>query len=500
MSSRRPILANSPATLAVCLAALGTALGMAGCTVGPNYHRPDTAAPTTWKAEGPWRPGDPRDQIPKGAWWKIFGDSGLDALEAQAMAANQTIQVSLANLAQARASAVLSTAGLFPQASVGASVTPSRESGNRPFTGLANPTPITQNSFQIPFTVAYEPDLFGRVRRSIESAQAAYQASAADLENVRLLIGSEVAADYYTARQLDAEIGVLDRTVDSFTKGLQLVQDRANGGVASGLDVAQEQTLLDATRAQAILLHQQRVQFEDALGTLVGQSASTFKLSAKPMPSSLPVIPVGVPSDLLERRPDVAEAERQMASANAQIGVARSAYYPGVNLSAGGGFQSFNIGSLITATSSFWAVGAAVAETVLTGGARRAQVQFAQAGYDGAVANYRGSVLTAFQEVEDNLAGLSVLDQASKAQAEATVDARKALDIATNRYKGGLVSYLDVVTAQQTLLSNERLSSEIEGQRLVTSVLLVKALGGGWDAASIAAFQVKPTVRQALQP
>jgi multidrug efflux system outer membrane protein len=496
MKKSRPISALA----AISLAAGAAVLMMSGCAVGPNYKRPDAPAPAAWKAEGPWRPSDPRDQIPKGEWWKIFGDTDLDALEAQSMAANQTLKASVARLDQARALARLSTAGLFPQAGVGASVADARESGNRPFTGLAQPTPIMQPTYTLPFSVTWETDLFGRVRRTIESAQATYQASGADMENVRLTIASELAADYFTLREIDTEISVLNSTVESFERGLQLVQDRANGGVASGLDVAQEQTLLDATRAQAILLQQQRVQFEDALGTLTGQPASNFNLAPKPMPSTLPVIPVGVPTDLLERRPDIAESERQMASANAQIGVAKSAYYPDLSLSAGAGFESFSIAKLATVTSSFWSVGAAVAETVLSGGARRAQVQYAQAGYDLTVANYRGSVLTAFQEVEDNLAGLKVLDNAAKAQAAAVADARKALDIATNRYKGGLVNYLDVVTAQQTLLSNQRLASQIEGQRLTTSVLLVKALGGGWDASSIAALHVNYPAKQALAP
>jgi NodT family efflux transporter outer membrane factor (OMF) lipoprotein len=451
-----------------------------------------------WKAEDPWRPGDPRDQIPKGEWWKIFGDPELDGLEAQAMGASPTLQAAVARLDQARALARLSVAGLYPTASVGFNSQRQRVSGNRPF--ISTPSPFTQNNFQLPFTVTYEPDLFGRVRRSIESSRATLQASAADLENLRLLVASEVAADYFTIRALDAEIGVYARTVESLERGLQLTEQRAQGGIASQLDVAQERTLLDGTRTQAILLKQQRAQFENALGTLTGQPASSFKLAAKPMPAKIPTIPVGVPSDLLERRPDIAEAERQMAAANAQIGVAQSAYYPGVTLSAGGGFQSFDISKLATLTSGFWAVGAAVAEVVLSGGARRAQVDFAKAGYAGAIANYRGTVLTAFQEVEDNLVGLSVLEEAAKSQANAVEDARKALAIANNRYVGGLVSYLDVVTAQQSLLSNERLASEIEGQRLVTSVLLIKALGGGWDAASIANLQVKPKLRQTIEP
>ncbi|HEV3221057.1 MAG TPA: efflux transporter outer membrane subunit [Candidatus Acidoferrales bacterium] len=477
-------------------------LFLSGCTVGPNYHRPDAPTATAWKAEDPWRPGEPRDQLPKGEWWKVFGDADLDALEAKAMGANPTLQAGVARLEQARATARLTVAGLYPQAGVGASPSRARESGNRPFmseSGVGS-APITQSTYQLSFNVAYETDLFGRVRRNIEASNASLQASAADLEGLRLLIASEIAADYYTVREIDAEIGVLDGTVEDLEKGLQLVEARAHGGVASGLDVAQEKTLLDSTRTQAILLHQQRTQFEDAIGALTGQPASNFKLAEKPMPQNVPAIPIGLPSDLLERRPDVAEAERNMAGANALIGVAKSAYYPDLSLSGGSGLQSFSISTLATLSSGYWAIGAAIAESVLTGGARKAQVQFAEAGYSGAVANYRGAVLTAFQEVEDNLAGLGILDQAAKAQGQAVNDARTALNIATNRYVGGLVSYLDVVTAQQTLLSNEQLAAEIEGQRLVTSVLLIKALGGGWDAASIAAMRVKPSIKQAIEP
>src|SRR5579864_8416884 len=480
--------------------AAAAAMWFSGCSVGPNYHRPDAATPAAWKAEGPWRPGAPRDQIPKGEWWKIFGDADLDALESQAVSANFTIQASVAKLEQARALARISAAALFPQAGVGASAGAARVSGNRPLTAPPLNQAVTYGNFQIPFSVSWEPDLYGRIHRGIVSAQAAYQASGADLENVRLATSSEVAGDYFSLREIDAEIGVLNGTVQSFEKGMQLVQQRANGGVASGLDVAQEQTLLDATRAQAILLRQQRAQFEDAIATLTGQPASNFKVAEKPLPAVLPVIPVGLPSDLLERRPDVAENERLMASANEQIGIAQSAYYPGVNLSGGAGLNSSSLTNLASLPSAVWAVGAAISETLLTGGARRAQVEFARAGYKVTIANYRGSVLTAFQEVEDSLAGLAVLDETSKAQAAAVADAQKALDIATNRYVGGLVSYLDVVTAQQTLLSNQRLAVQLEGQRLTTSVLLVKALGGGWDASSLAALHVDYPAKQALQP
>jgi outer membrane protein, multidrug efflux system len=477
----------------------GATLLLAGCSVGPNYHRPDAPTPAAWKAEGPWRPGDPRDQIPKGEWWKIFGDADLNALESQAVSANFTVQASVAKLEQARALARISTAALFPQASVGGFAGASRVSGNRP-ANVAPFSALTQGNFAIPFSVSWEPDLYGRIHRGIVSAQAAYQASGADLENVRLATSSELAGDYFSLREIDAEVGVLEGTVKSFERGMELVQQRANGGVASGLDVAQEQTLLDATRAQAILLRQQRIQFEDAIATLTGQPASNFKVAVKPLPSTLPTIPVGLPSDLLERRPDVAENERLMASANEQIGIAQSAYYPGVSLSGGAGLNSTSLANFASLPSAVWAVGATISETLLTGGARRAQVDFAQAGYKITIANYRGSVLTAFQEVEDSLAGLAVLDDASKAQAAAVTDAQKALDIATNRYKGGLVSYLDVVTAQQILLSNQRLAVQLEGQRLTTSVLLVKALGGGWDASSLAALHVDYPAKQALQP
>ncbi len=487
------------ARVTAIVAVSGVALLLGGCTVGPNYHRPDAPTPVAWKAEGPWRPGDPRDQVPKGEWWRIFADADLDALESQAVSANFTVQASVAKLEQARALARISTAALFPQASVGAFAGASRVSGNRP-QAVAPFSAVTQGNFAIPFSVSWEPDLYGRIHRGISSAQAAYQASGADLENVRLSTSSELAADYFSLREIDAEIGVLNGTVQSFEKAMQLVQQRASGGVASGLDVAQQQTLLDATRAQAILLRQQRAQFEDAIATLTGQPASNFKIAIKPLPVTLPTIPVGLPSDLLERRPDVAENERLMASANEQIGIAQAAYYPSVSLAGGAGLNSASLTNLASLPSAVWAVGAAISETLLTGGARRAQVDFAQAGYKVTIANYRGSVLTAFQEVEDSLAGLAVLDEASKAEAAAVTDAQKALDIATNRYKGGLVSYLEVVTAQQALLSNQRLAVQLEGQRLTTSVLLVKALGGGWDASSLAALHVDYPAKQALQP
>lgn len=481
------------------LATAACALCLGGCMVGPNYHRPDAPTPATWKSAPPWRESEPSDQIPKGAWWTIFGSDELNGLENQALSGSQDIAGAVARLEQARATARIAVASLYPQVNAQPDVARERESANRPF----NPgpfIPVTDNVFQIPFTVNWEPDFFGRIRRGIASANASYQASGADLANVQLSVTAELAGDYFNARQLDGEIGVLDRTVTALEKGLQLVESRQQGGVASGLDVAQELTLLDTTRTQAILLRQQRAQFEDAIAVLVGKPASQFSLPYAEISSTPPPVPLGVPSDLLERRPDIAEAERNMAAQNEQIGIAMTAYYPSVPIQVGAGTQSFELSQIVNGASSFWSVGVSAVEQIFTGGQRRAEVQFEQAGFQNTVASYRGTVLNAYREVEDNLASLSVFAQADATQANAVDDARRALDIATNRYTGGLVSYLDVITAQQTLLQNEQLAAEIHGEQLVSTVMLVKALGGGWDASSIAALKVKPAWREAVTP
>lgn len=480
---------------AICVAFL------AGCTVGPKYQRAATPVPAHWDVTAPWRESAPKDSLPKGQWWSIFNESQLSSLEQQALTSSQTIQVAAAHLEQARALAALQVSMQFPQFAVAPSVQRQRLSGNRPPSGVqVQLRPVTQNSFSLPFTVSYEVDLFGRRRRSIEAAQASYQASAADLENVRLIITSELAGDYFSLRQLDTEIGILNRTVANLERGLDLVNSRHKGGIASGLDVAQEETLLNTTKTQAALLVQQRKQFEDAIAVLIGQPAPDFHLPAREFAAEPPPIDAGLPSDLLERRPDVAEAERQMAAANAQIGVAKAAYYPSLNLFGTGGWQSKDIVTLANVQSIVWALGADVTETIFSGGARRAQSQFAQAGYEASVANYRDTVLNAFREVQDSVTGLSVLDDAEKTQQQAVDASRRALDIANSRYVGGLVSYLDVVNAQQNLLNNEREMAAIKGQKLITSVLLVKALGGGWDSASLSAIQVKSRARDAFAP
>jgi multidrug efflux system outer membrane protein len=482
-------------------AAILAALCTVGCTVGPNYHRADAPAATHWDVAEPWRESAPKDALGKGDWWEVFRDNDLNDFEHDALQSNQTIKISVARLEQARTLAAVQISTQFPQFSTGFSPERQRLSGNRPPNStLTVLGPVTQNSYTLPFTVNYELDIFGRRRRSIEAAQASYQSNAADLENVRLLITSELAGDFFSLRQLDTQISLLSRTVDALSKGLDLVNSRYHGGVASGLDVAQEETLLDTTRTQLVLLSQQRKQFEDAIAVLVGKSAPDFHIASRELTVQPPALNAGLPSDLLERRPDIAEAEREMAVANAQIGIAKAAYYPSFNLFANGGWQAADIAKLASIQSAFWAIGANVAESIFTGGARRAQVQFAQAGYDATVANYRGTVLQAFREVQDSLTGLTILDQAFQSQQQAVDASRRNLDIATNRYKGGLVSYLDVVTAQQTLLTNEQELAILQGQKLVTSVLLVKALGGGWDASSLAAIQVKSHPKDILAP
>jgi len=428
---------------------------IAGCKVGPNYTRPSVPVAPAWKEQAPWRVASPQDNIPKGNWWAIFHDDELNQYETQAIKANQTIEAAQYQLQEARATVSITQSGLFPQLSTGINTQRARTSANQ---ATASGTPLvaatTQNSFIVPFNVTWETDVFGGLRRSVESSNAAYQSSAAALENVRLLVTSDLAADYFNLRELDAEIAVVDSAVEYQQKALNLVNNRHAGGVASGLDVAQQETQLNATRTQATLLRNQRAQFEHAIAALAGVPASTFSVPSRPLAIEPPAFPTGVPSDVLERRPDVAQAERLMASQNAQIGVAKSAFFPSIAISGGLGLNSKNISLLANAPSVLWALGANVAQEWLTGGRRKAQVDFATSAYGASVANYRQSVLTACQEVEDGLSGLSILSQAAGTQQQAVDAAQRALKIANDRYVGGLVTYLDVVTAEQTLLDN----------------------------------------------
>ena len=366
--------------------------------------------------------------------------------------------------------------------------------------GVAQPIqPYTQSVYTIPFSLNYEVDLFGRVRRNVEAANASLQSTAADLQNVQLVLTAELAADYFSLRELDAEFEVVQESVGYQRKGLDLVNNRHEGGIASGLEVAQQAALLDSTLSQLALVKQSRAQYEHAIAVLVGQSASNLNVPVEPLRATPPPIPLGVPSDVLERRPDISTAERMMAYENAEVGIARTAFYPHITLSGGGGWQSVELGPLLNAPSLFWSLGADALQPILQGGRNRANLAAARAAYDQSVANYRQAVLTAFQQAEDGISNLSTLAQALSTQAAAVEDARRALAIANNRYVGGVTTYLDVITAQTTLLSSQRLETQLLGQQMVSAVYLVKALGGGWDASQIKDEQVHPQAGQILQ-
>lgn len=483
---------------------------LAGCTVGPRYARPTapTPAPDAWKTQPPWQEAAPKDAIPKGAWWQIFHDPALDRYEQQLGQANQSLIAARDRLNQARSLARVATADYFPQLAADPSAVRERGSGNRPLNGgsavvlngVVRPaSPYTQSVYTIPFSVSYEADLFGRVRRNLEAANASLQSTAADLGNVQLVLTAELAADYFTLRELDAEYQVVEESVGNQRKALDLLNQRHSGGIASGLEVAQQATLLDSTISQAALVQQSRAQYEHAIAVLVGQPASSFSVPVAPLNNTPPAIPLGVPSDVLERRPDIATNERDMAYANARVGLARTAFYPHITLSGAGGLESTAVSSLFNAPSFFWSLGADALQPVFEGGRNRANLAAAQAAYDESVANYRQTVLTAFEQVEDGISNLSTLSQALSTQAAAVDDARKALDIANNRYVGGVTNYLDVITAQTTLLNNQRLETQLLGQQLVSSVYLVKALGGGWDAAQMKDEQAHPQRGQILQ-
>jgi outer membrane protein, multidrug efflux system len=486
----------------ICFAMLVLATA---CTVGPRYSRPaaPAPAPNAWKTQPPWEQAAPKDSIPKGAWWEIFHDETLNGYEQQLLQANQSLLAARDRLNQARSLARIATAAYFPQVSTDPNVVRERGSGNRPLNGAAanngRANPYTQNVFAIPFSLSYEVDLFGRVRKNVEAVNASLQSTAADLGNVQLVLSAELAADYFTLRELDAEYQVVQESVGYERKALDLVQNRHTGGVASGLEVAQQATVLESTMSQASLVQQSRAQYEHAIAVLVGQPAPAFSVPVAPLNATPPPVPLGVPSDVLERRPDIATVEREMAYENAQLGLARAAFYPHITLSGAGGFQSTSITSLLSAPSAFWSLGADALEPIVQGGRNRANLEATRAAYEQAVANYRQSVLTAFQEVEDGISNLSTLSQALSTQAAAVDDARKALEIANNRYVGGVTNYLDVINAQTTLLNSERLQTQLLGQQMVSSVYLVKALGGGWDASEIQNEQVRPHPGQIVQ-
>jgi len=463
-------------------AALAVVVALAGCAAGPDYVRPAVDVPPAWQLEEPWREATPSDAEPKGPWWERFGDARLDALQAQALAQSPTLAIASARLVQARAVVASSEAGQLPSASIAARAARQRISANRPLSNYGVPNFATvQDDFTPALAVSYEVDLAGRVRRTIEGARASAEQAAADLENTRLMLGTDLATAYFNLRAIDIELDVVVRSLELQGRSLEFVRTRHDLGAASGLDVAQQQALYDSTRTQLDLLRRQRGPFEHAVATLTGTAAPSFSLAPDLRELVPPPVPLGVPSDVLERRPDVASAERAMAAANAQIGVAKAAYYPSITITALGGGESRVFGGIFDAPSLVWSLGASLVQPVFQGGRLDANVEFARANYDATVATYRRVVLTAMQEVEDGITGLASLERAD-AQARVAVEtARRVLELANARYEGGATTYLDVITAQQSLLAAERLAAQLSGQRLLTSVFLIKALGGGWE-------------------
>lgn len=477
----------APVLLTLLLA--GLALLPASCTVGPKYAKPSVPAapayseqpPANFKETDGWKQAQPSDSAIRGNWWELFRDPQLNALAEQVGPANQGLKVAEANFRQARATIALNRAGLFPTIAAGPQITTNRVSANSP-TGLNG---YQYGNFVLPISVSYDADFWGRVRHGIAAAHEQFQASAADLANAKLELESELAVDYFEARSLDLQKRILDDTVVAYQKALQLTRNRYEGGVASKAEVAQAQTQLDTTQAQDIDVAVARAQYEHAIAVLIGKPPESFKLPLDPLAENPPGIPVGLPSQLLERRPDIAAAERQIAAANEQIGIAKAAFFPDLMITAEGGLQSGSIVDWFTWPSRFWSLGPQLTQTIFDFGRRRAQVQITEAAYDAQVANYRQTALAAFQEVEDNLSTLRILEQESAKQHEASVAAENSLQLSLNRYKGGLVTYLEVITAQSIALANERTEADILRRRMDSSVTLIKALGGGWDLSKL---------------
>jgi NodT family efflux transporter outer membrane factor (OMF) lipoprotein len=462
------------------------AFQLTGCTVGPKYRRPTAEVPPAYKEVGDWKPAQPNDQNLSGNWWEIFQDSQLNALEAEVNVSNQNLKATEAQYTQARALLRYQRADYFPTVAADPVVTRTKSSGNRqPRSAAFNG--ITYNDFQIPFELSYQIDLWGRVRRTVESYRDQAQASAADLAAVNLSVHSQLALSYFQARVLDAEEQLLNSTVTQYEQALELIKTRFAGGIASDVEVQQAETQLETTRAQATDVGVARAQYEHAVAVLIGKPPASFSLVPLPLTMPPPPIPVGLPSELLERRPDIAAAERLMASANAQIGVAKSAYYPLVNLAAAGGFESGSPTTLLSGPSILWSAGPSALFTIFDVGRRRAASDQAVAAYDQAVANYRQTVLTGFQQVEDNVAALRILEHEAQVQDKAVKAAQKYLELAVTRYKGGVTSYLEVTTAQSAALSDEVTAVNILGRRMVDAVTLVQALGGGWNRSSMPA-------------
>jgi NodT family efflux transporter outer membrane factor (OMF) lipoprotein len=477
---RRPAWVN----LAWVALLFAGALQFTACAVGPKYKTPALPAPPAYKEVGNWKTAEPSDEKLGGNWWEIFHDPQLNSLEQQINVSNQNLKAAVAQYQQSRAALRYARADYYPTVTASPSATRERYSNNRPpqsstFDG------ITFNDFVLPVNLSYQANVWGRVSRNVESYREQAQASAADLAVVNLSMHAALAVDYFAARTLDAEEKLLKDTVAQYEQALELNEDRYQGGLSSEVEVEQARTILETTRAQMVDVGVARAQYEHATAVLVGKAPADFALPPLPLTAPPPPIPVGIPSELLERRPDIAAAERRVASANAQIGLAKAAYYPLVNILGTGGFESGGITTLLQGPSAIWSVGASAAVTIFDVGRRRAANDQAAAAYDSTVASYRETVLTSFQQVEDNLAALRILDQEAGVQATAVQAAQRSLDLSNTRYEGGVTSYLEVITAQNAALTDEVTAVNLLGRRMASAVFLIQALGGGWDSASL---------------
>jgi NodT family efflux transporter outer membrane factor (OMF) lipoprotein len=477
-------LATRVARLASLVLPLAGALLFTGCAVGPNYKAPDVPLPPAYKEMGNWKTAQPNDQNVSGNWWEIFQDPQLNALEQQINVSNQNLKATVAQYQQSRAALRYVRADYYPTVTTSPSATRQQYSNNRPphTSGIDG---LTFNDFALPVSFSYQANVWGRVTKNVESYREQAQATAADLAVVNLSMHSALAIDYFAARTLDAEEKLLRDTVAQYEQAWQLNEDRYRGGLGSEVEVEQARTILETTRAQLVDVGVARAQYEHATAVLVGKAPADFTLPPLPLTAPPPPIPVGVPSELLERRPDIAAAERRVASANAQVGLARTAYYPLVNIVGAGGFESGSITTLLQGPSALWSVGASAVETIFDGGRRHALNDQARSAYDSTVASYRQTVLTGFQQVEDNLAALRILEQEAGVQASAVQAAQRSLDLSNTRYDGGVTSYLEVITAQNAALTDEVTAVNILGRRMASAVLLIQAIGGGWDRHSL---------------
>lgn len=479
---------NCVFTIAVFLSLL-----LSGCMVGPKYVKPSVPLAANFKEQPPesfkevdgWKPAQPGDRTLRGNWWEIFGDSQLNLLEGELTLSNQNLKVAEARLREARATIRFNRSAEFPTISTSPSIANVRDSSNQPYFPASEANHNT-GAFTLPVDLSYEVDLWGRVRRTASASKEEAQATAADLQTASLSLHAELAIDYFELRSADAQKQLLDDTVKDYTDALKLTQNRFEGGAAPKSDVAQAKTQLDGAQVQDTDVTVMRAQYEHAIATLIGKPPAQFNIAPAPKTAlNLPVIPVGLPASLLERRPDIAAGERRVAEASDQIGIAHAAFFPTLVLGAEGGFAGTSAADWFNWPSRLWAVGPQMSQTLFDAGRRRAVSESATANYDGTVASYRQTTLTAFQEVEDNLAALRILENEAQQQHEATASAQESLQLFTNRYEGGVDNYLQVITAQTVALANERNDIEIQRRRMDTSVLLVKAAGGGWDTSQL---------------